>query len=92
MLYRLEAMFLQAADYPIEAIRRQIAEGIDIMVHLGRLPNAKRSLLEISEVKGLVNGEIELNTLFEYDPEHGLIRTGNDLLDKTKLQIKGMEI
>ena len=92
MIYRLEAMFLQAADYPIEAIRRQIAEGIDIMVHLGRLPNSKRTLLEISEVKGLLDGEVELNTLFEYNPERGLVRTENELFDKTKLQIKGMEI
>lgn len=92
MLYRLEAMFLQAADYPIEAIRRQICEGIDIMIHLGRLPNSKRTVLEISEVLGLVDGEVRLNTLFEYKPDKGLVRTGNDLVDKTKLRIKGMEI
>jgi pilus assembly protein CpaF len=89
MLYRLEAMFLQAADFPVAAIRRQITEGIDIMVHLGRLPGGARTVLEISEIAGMKDGEVALNTLFLYDAASGLARTGNELLDKTKLEVKG---
>jgi pilus assembly protein CpaF len=89
MLYRLEAMFLQAADFPVAAIRRQITEGIDIMVHLGRLPGGARTVMEISEIAGMKGGEIELNPLFLYDAPAGLARTGNRLLGKSKLAVKG---
>ena len=50
MLRRLESMFLQAADFPIEAIRAQIAEGIDVMIHLGRLKGGERKVLEVAEI------------------------------------------
>ncbi len=66
MLSRLEAMFLQAAEFPIEAIRSQIAEAIDIMVHLGRLPDRSRKILEIAEIESFENGSILLNPLFDY--------------------------
>jgi pilus assembly protein CpaF len=92
MLYRLEAMFLQAADFPVPAIRRQITEGIDILVHLGRLPGGARTVLEISEIAGMKDGEIELNRLFMYDMDGGLKRTGNALLDETKLHVKGASL
>ena len=89
MLYRLEAMFLQAADFPIDAIRRQIAEGVDIIVHLGRLPGGNRAVFEIAEIAGFQNGEIVLNTLFERDPEKGLARKG-ELAHREKLYIGGL--
>jgi pilus assembly protein CpaF len=92
MLYRLEAMFLQAADFPVAAIRRQITEGLDVMVHLGRLPNGRRTVLDISEIAGMVDGEIELNPLFFYDADKGLRRAENTLIDRTKLEIKGREL
>ncbi|WP_312092695.1 CpaF family protein, partial [Aminipila sp.] len=50
MLKRLETMVLQAVNFPIDAIRNQIAEGIDIMIHLGRLPDKSRRVLEIAEI------------------------------------------
>ncbi|MDR2157573.1 MAG: Flp pilus assembly complex ATPase component TadA [Clostridiales Family XIII bacterium] len=87
MLYRLEAMFLQAADFPIDAIRRQITEGIDIMVHLGRLPNARRMVLEIAEIAGMKDGEVTLNKLFVFKQGQGLVPTGNRLIDKTKFMV-----
>ena len=90
MLYRLEAMFLQSADFPIDAIRRQISEGIDIMIHLGRLPDGRRVVMEISEVCGLEDGEIHLNPLFIFNSERGLTRTDNSLVDPSKLQRKGL--
>ncbi len=70
MLGRLETMVLMSGiKLPIEAVRQQIASGIDILVHLGRLRDKSRKLLEVSEVLGIKNGEIELNTLYEL--EHG---------------------
>jgi pilus assembly protein CpaF len=89
MLYRLEAMFLQAADFPIDAIRRQITEGIDIMVHLGRLPGGDRAVLEIAEITGMQDGEIGLHALFERRGGEVLRRVGK-LQDQEKLRIGGM--
>ena len=100
MLSRLEAMFLQAADYPIEAIRAQIAEAIDIIVHLGRLPDRSRKVLEIAEIKGYTGGKIEINPLFKYVVnDHSemvagssagtLVRTENPLINTGKLIMRG---
>ena len=52
MLKRLEAMFLQAADVPSEAIRSQITEGIDIMIHMSRMHDGTRKVMEIAELEG----------------------------------------
>ncbi|MDR3242862.1 MAG: CpaF family protein [Clostridiales Family XIII bacterium] len=92
MLNRLEAMFLQAADFPAEAIRRQISEALDLIVHLGRLPDRSRRVLEISEVEGMLDGEIRLNPLFRYEAESGLVRTKNPLKNDVKLKMKGMKL
>jgi len=86
MLRRLESMFLQAADFPIEAIRTQIAEALDVIVHLGKLESVGRRVLEIAEVVGVGNGEIGLNRLFTYSIEEGLQATGNSLIQNQKLQ------
>lgn len=90
MLRRLESMFLQAADYPIEAVRAQIAEGIDIIIHLGRLSDGSRKVLEIAEIDGIRDGEISTNLLFRYRPSKGLLHTGRDLEHKEKLELRGM--
>lgn len=90
MLRRLESMFLQAADYPIEAIRSQIAEGIDIIIHLGRLSDGSRKVLEIAEIDGVRDGEIKTNLLFKYRPSRGLMPTGNGLINTEKLELRGM--
>lgn len=92
MLHRLEAMFLQAADFPIEAIRRQITEGIDILVHLGRLADKRRVVLDISEIEGLENSEIVINQLYRFDPHKGLVKTSNELKNTSKLELKGLSI
>lgn len=90
MLYRLESMFLQAADYPIPAVRGQIAEGIDMLVHLGRLPDQRRVVLEITEVGNLEGEKIMLNKLFAYDIRKGLIPTGSGIKNTRKLEMQGI--
>lgn len=90
MLRRLESMFLQAADFPIDAIRAQIAEGIDLIIHLGRLSDGSRKVLEIAEIDGVFQGEIQINMLFRYRPSKGLVRTANHLIHTEKLELRGI--
>lgn len=66
MLSRLETMTLMAAELPLAAIRSQIASAIDILVHLGRLRDGSRKVLEIVETGGYIDGEIRLNPLFRF--------------------------
>lgn len=100
MISRLETMVLMGMDLPIEAVRRQIASGIDILVHLGRLRDKSRKVLQIMEILEYKNGEIILNTLFEYEEtgesEEGkvvgrLYRKG-ELAHKEKLMATGLTL
>lgn len=78
MLSRIETMVLMGMDLPLPAIRRQMASAIDIIVHLGRLRDRSRKVLEITEMRGLDNGEFVLNPIFEFKEEgeekNGLIK------------------
>ncbi len=66
ILSRLETMVLMGMELPLLAIRQQIEAGIDIIVHLGRLRDRSRRILEITEIDKMENGEIILNPLFEF--------------------------
>lgn len=66
MLRRLETMVLMGMELPLPAIRGQIASGIDILVHLGRLRDRSRKMIEIMEVDGMEDGEIVLHSLFRF--------------------------
>ena len=66
MLSRLETMVLMGMEMPLPAIRRQMAAGIDIIIHLGRLRDKSRKLLKIVEVLGYEGEEIKLQTLYEF--------------------------
>lgn len=61
---RLETMVLMGMELPLQAIRRQIASGIDLIVYLGRLRDKSRRLLEITEITGMEGDQVELNPLF----------------------------
>lgn len=67
MLSRLETMTLMAADIPLSAVRGQIASAIDVLVHLGRLRDRSRRVLEITEITGYADGEIRLNPLYRFE-------------------------
>lgn len=67
MLSRLETMVLMGMELPLPAIQRQIASAIDIIVHLGRLRDRSRKVLQIVEVLGYENDEIKLQTLYEFE-------------------------
>lgn len=76
MLARLENMVLMGVELPLAAIRQQIASGVDIVVHLGRLRDKSRRVLEIAEILGCENNEIKMNPLFVFE-ELGEDSTGN---------------
>ena len=86
MLSRLENMVLMGVELPLAAIRQQIASGVDIIVHLGRLRDKSRKVLEITEVAGCENNEIKLNPLFVFE-EAGEDGEGNIV---GRLQKKGV--
>ncbi len=68
MFSRLETMVMMGMNLPLPAIRRQIASGIDILVHLGRLRDKSRKVLEITEVLDCQE-EIRTQCLYEYVEE-----------------------
>ena len=77
MLSRLETMVLMGMEMPLPAIRRQIASGIDLIVHLGRLRDKSRKVLEVTEILDYQNGEILLAPIFcfeETGEKHGKIQ------------------
>lgn len=74
MLSRLETMVRMGMDLPLPVIRSQIASGIDILVHLGRLRSGKRCVLSIAEIVGIQEGEILINELFSYREQAGAQR------------------
>ncbi len=67
MLSRLENMILMGMDLPLAALKQQIASGIDIIIHLGRLRDKSRKVLEIVEVTGYEDGEITLHPLYQFE-------------------------
>lgn len=79
MLLRLETMALMGMDMPMEAIRRQIASGIDIFVQLGRDREKKRRLMSVAEVDGFREGQVALHMLYERDPNDGELKKTGEL-------------
>lgn len=98
MLSRLENMILMGMEIPLTAIRQQIASGIDIIVHLGRLRDKSRKVLEIVEVTGYEDGEIQLAPLYRFEEEgetaegklRGNLRKKGELGYVEKLQSAGL--
>ena len=69
MLSRLETMVLMGMELLLPAIQRQIASALDLIVHLGRLRDKSRKVLEVTEVLGYLEGEICLQTLYRFEEE-----------------------
>jgi pilus assembly protein CpaF len=97
MLTRLESMVLMGIDIPLRAVRQQIASAVDIIIHLGRMRDKSRKVLEISEVLGMDNEQIQLNVLFKFEETgeisgkvKGHLRKINDLHNVGKLKATGL--
>ncbi len=100
MLARLETMILMGMAIPLEAIRRQIASGIDVLVHLGRLRDGSRKVLEIVEIVGYEEGEFILNPLYDFEEVGveesgeivGTLRKRGELIHDKKLVAAGLRL
>ena len=86
MVPRLETMVLMAFPLPIPAIRRQIASGVDILVHLSRMKGGRRRVTEIAETDGMDGEEVRLRTLFTYDEDSDALIRVNPLKHVRKLK------
>lgn len=92
MLRRLEAMYLMAGNLPLEAIRAQIVEALDIMVHLARTADGRRRVIEVQEIAGIDGDNYVLNPLFLPGEDMRLKRTGNEICRNIKLKLKGFQV
>ncbi|MBQ4464220.1 MAG: CpaF family protein [Eubacterium sp.] len=91
MLNRMETLVLMGLDIPLAAIRQQIASGIDILVHLGRLRDKSRKVLQVDEVGEVIDGKIELYPLYEYEEEGEEDGRVKGSLKKTKNKLKSVD-
>ncbi|MGI6621945.1 MAG: CpaF family protein [Clostridiaceae bacterium] len=101
MLSRLETMVLMAAPLPLEAIKKQIASALDIIIFLSRLRDYTRRTMEITEVLGYKDGEIMLNPLYIFEEtgedSKGMVigslkRTENPLVNRQKAKQRGIDL
>lgn len=92
MLSRLETMVLMGMDLPIAAIRQQIASALDIIIHLGRMRDKSRKVLEITEVCGCEKQEIRLRPIFVYHYESEKLEKERELENVAKLQAAGIPL
>ncbi len=101
MLSRLEVMILLGSEnLPLNAIRKQIASSVDIIVQLSRLRDGSRKVVEICEILDVVDGEIQLNSLFKFEEDEtqsnlhkvvGTLVRKNKLVDSRKLVLRGLK-
>lgn len=99
MITRLESMVLMGIELPMEAVRRQIASAVDIIIHLGRLRDGSRKVTEICEVTGIENGQVQLTSLYEFEEQaekgrktvQGYLKKKEALQNKEKLKRAGLE-
>lgn len=102
MLSRLESMVISGAEMPISVVRKQIASAIDVMIHLMRLRDRTRKVVEISEIIGVDDrGEVMLNSLFRFQEQGetvdgkiigSLVPTGKAMRELDKLRFAGIKL
>lgn len=80
-------MYLMGVDMPVDAIRAQIIEAIDILVHLGRTKKGNRVILEINELLDIRDGGYLLNRLYYRDENFNLVESGK-LKNRVKLNLQ----
>ncbi|WDV46937.1 CpaF family protein [Clostridiaceae bacterium M8S5] len=100
MLNRIETMILSSSEIPLGAVRSQIASALDIIIHLGRLRDKSRKVLEINEILGVKDGEINTNTLYKFiktgEEDKKILgqlsRTENVFINTEKLELAGINL
>ncbi|SMG35434.1 CpaF family protein [Paenibacillus aquistagni] len=97
MMSRLETMVLSGAHLPLAVVRQQIASALDIVVHLARIRDGSRKVIEIAEVMGMEGGEIKLSPLYRFEETGeqesrvlGQLRSDQALNQRWKLKMAGI--
>lgn len=98
-LSRLETMMMLHTEIPVSALRRQIASGIDFIIHLGRLRDKSRHLLEIREITGMKDSEIQTKIIYRFEETNeirgriiGELKKMNDITRTDKLKMAGVKL
>ena len=79
-LSRLETMVLMAGvDLPARAIREQISAAVDLIIHLNRLRDGSRRIVQIAEVVGMEGDTITIQDVFRFDYSAGRDESGRFL-------------
>ena len=98
MIHRLETMMMMGIDLPLQAIQRQIASALDIIIHLGRLRDKSRKVIQIEEVTGYRDGMVRTETLYEFREEEiqdgkikGSLMKVNEIKNRGKLMAAGYQ-
>ncbi len=66
-LARVETMVLMAGmDLPLRAIREQVASAFDVIVHLERLADGTRKMVQVAEVQGMEGEVVVMQDIFRY--------------------------
>lgn len=98
MIHRMETMMMMGIDLPLQAIQRQIASALDIIIHLGRLRDKSRKVIQIEEVTGYRDGMVRTETLYEFREEEiqdgkikGSLMKVNEIKNRGKLMAAGYQ-
>ena len=100
MLTRLETMVLMAADLPLAAVKHQIASALDLLIHVSRMRDRSRRVVEISEVTGYEDGEVRLETIYRFTETSaagakkvdGALEQVGELKRREKLRERGVSL
>ncbi|MBQ5430831.1 MAG: CpaF family protein [Lachnospiraceae bacterium] len=96
MVARLETMVMMSGmELPVPAIRQQIASGIDLFIHLGRLSDRSRKVLEIAEVRGMRDGQVQIEPIYVYEKGEGgrsCWKKVGELENRVKLKMAGLAL
>ena len=65
---RLESMIMMSsAQLPLEAIRRNIASAVNLIIQVSRLNDGSRKVMNITELMGMESGQIVMQDIFSYE-------------------------
>lgn len=100
MLSRLETMILMGMELPLIAVRQQIASGLDIIIHLGRLRDKSRKVMEVAEINGFEENEIKISPLYSFEEEGeeedgkviGTLKKKGELKNSGKIKAAGIRL
>jgi pilus assembly protein CpaF len=76
-LARLETMVLMAGlQLPVRAIREQVTSALDLLVHVARLRDGSRRVVQVAEVQGMEGDTVVLEEIFAFDYSMGIDEDG----------------